>query len=200
MRRQDAGHRPVRRAEYGAEEYIQDPHEQDQHGAVDRVRDQGADQRTDRQVDHREHQRPGQHPPRIVPESGPQLKGEQGSGGGQQRQCQAGGHTGRHQPGGGQPGQNQAAVRGAGAAHLEVHGDRGDEAGSPPGGGGLHRRTAGAAEQLGGIRHRSGGHHHEHHRHQNQHQQVDRGTGGLDEEPADERQGRHRATARPSRS
>ena len=77
---------------------------------------------------------------------------------------------------------------------LEVHRQRSEEGGSPPGRRRFHRATR-AAEKLRGIRHRLDRHQDEHDRDQHQDEQVDRVPNVLDEEaPGEDRDDGHHFT------
>lgn len=195
-----AGKGLVGGAEDGTEEDVQNPHEQHQDGAVDRVGDEGAEQCADRQIDQREHHRPSDHPARLATQSSACGERHQSRDGGKKRKSQAGCHAGGHQSGRCQAGKDQAAVDGACGTQLEVHGDGGNEAGGPSGGCGLHGRSARAAEQLGRIGQGTGGHDDEHHGDQHEYQQVHWGARRVGQETPDEQGGGHRGTACPSRS
>lgn len=109
----------------------------------------------------------------------------------------------RQQPGDDQrprrkTGEDQPPIGEMCLAGLEEHGEGGQKRGGPPGGRGLYS-VAGAAQQLGGIRHRLRGNQHEDHGDQHQHEQVHRIANVLDEKPAgQDRDGGHFCVAFPS--
>jgi hypothetical protein len=103
MGREHPARRARRRTEHRAEHDVCQPGEQDQHGAVDRTGHQRADHGADGQVDDSEHERACDHPAGIV-DAGPQRQGNQGGGGGDHCEPQAGERTRDGELPAGQPG------------------------------------------------------------------------------------------------